>query len=352
MLQFTPKDWRNATTHAGGGDTSTPLSAVAIEDLETRVTDYTDTRVPTPGFAVVQGLVADSEADAAANTAAIQAELVEGAGTVAIPDGGYFVNDTIDVPNFCRLTGVSSGGGSVLKAVSTWTAANPVVTMGDSTAENFPQSVRIEHLELNVNNEANVGVYSNNINENCGLFDVRITNVKTTGVKIEFDGSADVPQHFGFQELNITGTGDGTGYGVDLASASSELNGWFCIGLTVSGNFAAGVRMKAISIPIIQGHFESCAIGVDLGTATQQAGAFGPFLANITGHQCTTIVRIRAGANLGCSIHSVRDVTTTCTNLLVDDVSTVTLTSAALGTNLGAYINGATYINGTLQTGA
>lgn len=41
-MGFTEKDWRNATTHAGGGDESTPISAVALEDLETRVTDYAD----------------------------------------------------------------------------------------------------------------------------------------------------------------------------------------------------------------------------------------------------------------------------------------------------------------------
>ena len=44
-MTFTVKDWSNATTYAGGGDESTPLSAETLEDLEERVTDYADTVV-------------------------------------------------------------------------------------------------------------------------------------------------------------------------------------------------------------------------------------------------------------------------------------------------------------------
>ncbi len=44
-MPFTPKDWRNAAAHDGGGDTSTPISAAALEDLEDRVTDYADSLI-------------------------------------------------------------------------------------------------------------------------------------------------------------------------------------------------------------------------------------------------------------------------------------------------------------------
>ncbi len=45
-MAFTPKDWKDATGHDGGGDTSTPLTAAALEDLETRLAAYADTLVP------------------------------------------------------------------------------------------------------------------------------------------------------------------------------------------------------------------------------------------------------------------------------------------------------------------
>lgn len=44
-MAFNVKDWRDAANYAGGGDTSTPLSAAAIEDLEQRLSDYTDAQV-------------------------------------------------------------------------------------------------------------------------------------------------------------------------------------------------------------------------------------------------------------------------------------------------------------------
>lgn len=56
-MAFTPKDWKDSP------DTSTPLSAAAIEDLETRVTDYTDSA------AIAKALV-DAKGDVIAGTAA------------------------------------------------------------------------------------------------------------------------------------------------------------------------------------------------------------------------------------------------------------------------------------------
>src|SRR6059058_2653242 len=40
-MPFTPKDWRNAP------DSSTPISAEALEDLEARLGEYTDTQIGT-----------------------------------------------------------------------------------------------------------------------------------------------------------------------------------------------------------------------------------------------------------------------------------------------------------------
>ena len=42
-MAFTPKDWRNATASTGGGDVSTPLNAAALEDMETRLSGYSET---------------------------------------------------------------------------------------------------------------------------------------------------------------------------------------------------------------------------------------------------------------------------------------------------------------------
>jgi hypothetical protein len=44
-MPFTPKDWKDAAGHDGGGDTSTPLTAAALEDMEDRLSDYTDSAI-------------------------------------------------------------------------------------------------------------------------------------------------------------------------------------------------------------------------------------------------------------------------------------------------------------------
>jgi hypothetical protein len=51
-MPFTPKDWRDATGHDGGGDTTTPLTAAALEDMETRLSAYSDSLVSTGGWTV------------------------------------------------------------------------------------------------------------------------------------------------------------------------------------------------------------------------------------------------------------------------------------------------------------
>jgi hypothetical protein len=70
-MPFTPKDWRDATGHDGGGDTTTPLTAAALEDLETRLAAYADTLVANttsstyvPGLTNVTNLSASSDAAA------------------------------------------------------------------------------------------------------------------------------------------------------------------------------------------------------------------------------------------------------------------------------------------------
>ncbi len=108
---FTAKDWRNATAHDGGGDTSTPLSAVAIEDLETRVTDFSDLLAGRPAgiFNLKDyGAAGDNLTDdTAAITAAIAAADAVG-GTVYAPPGIYLFAGEIEVTGVVSIRGAGS----------------------------------------------------------------------------------------------------------------------------------------------------------------------------------------------------------------------------------------------------
>jgi hypothetical protein len=92
------KDWRDATSVVGGGDTSTPLNAVALEDMEQRLAAYTDTRVdPVESVHVI---VAAATGVAATDTANIQAAVDQAevaGGVVRFPKGTYVLNATITI---------------------------------------------------------------------------------------------------------------------------------------------------------------------------------------------------------------------------------------------------------------
>jgi hypothetical protein len=127
MASSTPKDWRNATAHDGGGDTSTPLSAVALEDLESRV-------MP-PWFNVTHyGAVGDGATD---DTAEIQEALDAAAaedGTVYVPAGIYRVS-SLSIDSGVRLYGAGMGL-SVIKANNTTVVLqNEHPTTGDDNIE-------------------------------------------------------------------------------------------------------------------------------------------------------------------------------------------------------------------------
>lgn len=142
MPGFTPKDWRNATAHDGGGDTSTPISAVALEDLETRVTNYT-TMLAGAAAGVYSvddyGAIGDGTTnDTSAIQAAITAADAAGGGIVHLSNKVYAFAGTITFPvtTPVSLCGVGGAGwsdntdGSVLKGTN---AASQILFLSPKT---------------------------------------------------------------------------------------------------------------------------------------------------------------------------------------------------------------------------
>lgn len=124
MAGFTPKDWVDGTNHETAGSSTTKISAAALEDLETRVTDYTD--LLTGGvfnvkdYGATGGGVSDDTDEILAAVAACDAA---GGGIVFLPTGIYQFSDVIEIPQGVTLQGSGSCGwegtdGSILRATA------------------------------------------------------------------------------------------------------------------------------------------------------------------------------------------------------------------------------------------
>jgi hypothetical protein len=190
-MPFTEKDWRNATAHDGGGDTSTPLSAVALEDLEARVTDYTDDHAP--AFSVVDyGAVGDDATDnqAAFSSALSAAGAVEG--VVYVPTGTYRLNSDVTVPEGVRLTG--AGHGSIIKT------DDRVVCLSFVEVDHL-QFITITSLARDGNNipTANAKAHLQWYDEPNRLENAQAHHLTGDGLEIEFykvDGFSCYANHF------------------------------------------------------------------------------------------------------------------------------------------------------------
>lgn len=116
-MAYTAKDWQDGTTHEIQGPSTTAISAVALEDMETRVTDYTDLKtavsVMEPPYNATGNGITDDQA-------ALQAALTAGAGaTVVLPSSGTFMSSApLSVPANTRVVSL----GATLKA-TVWSGA-------------------------------------------------------------------------------------------------------------------------------------------------------------------------------------------------------------------------------------
>lgn len=119
----------------------------------------------------------------------------------------------------CSQTGpdvVSDGGGS-------YTA--PVIVLGDVSP--FDDGSRLENISIDCDNiPGSIGVYSNTINENSGLFHYRIANCVSRGLKIEHSAGGS-PQNFWLEDGYIGMSADSTAIskGVEIVGTAGTIIG-------------------------------------------------------------------------------------------------------------------------------
>lgn len=113
-MAFTPKDWRDELNPLGppaDPDTATPFDAAAVEDLETRLSDYTDTAVTEASPALNVKSAFNAAGDGTTDdTTEIQAAITAagvGGGIVYFPPGHYKFS-TLTIPAGVSLAGAGA----------------------------------------------------------------------------------------------------------------------------------------------------------------------------------------------------------------------------------------------------
>ena len=181
-MPFTVKDWKDFP------DTSTPITAIALEDLETRVTNYAATSAPYINVAdYLTGGVPSGTDDTSAFTSALS---VAGAGgTVYAPGHAnpYLLDSLAFTADGQTIVG-DGPGGTVLKAK---TSAARVVTIEGRWLS------KLKAVTIDGRSKASDGVRIRGLNTAAGqssqrnmLEHVRVTQC-ATGVKVDGAGASD-----------------------------------------------------------------------------------------------------------------------------------------------------------------
>lgn len=165
-MGFTPKDWKDYP------DTSTPITQAALEDLETRVTDFAAERtaVSVKEFGATGDGTTD---DTTAVQAAIDAVNTAGGGGVFFPAGTYLVTG---VTLYKNMVVQGEGYNSVIRCDT----GNVVSVVGTSGSGNSKSSVTIRNLAIRGSSvtQANIGLKLKIANL-VTIQDVKISDIET-----------------------------------------------------------------------------------------------------------------------------------------------------------------------------
>ncbi len=205
-MPFTPKDWRNANTVTGGGDTSTPLDAAALEDMETRLSAYTDTRViqeaPLNAAWPEYNLLGDGSDEYTKLSAFLSAL---NAGSAAsrfgyIPRGSYNFGTSLSLPvqsaGGMKLFG-DGPGATVLNYTGT-TASSYAIKLGGGTSVTESRWQVIEGIELVGNTSCEGGIMFDSTRF-CGLKRVFVHAFQSAGgrcVRLRGNATDQPPNYF------------------------------------------------------------------------------------------------------------------------------------------------------------
>lgn len=234
------------------------------------------------------GIVIDTMPETfTANPFAAQIAGRAGPALVWFGQGVWTLRTQIVIPGYSQIRGsghithADNTGGTELAADASFPANTAMIRMGTGVGE-YDSGIRVEDLGINCENVTGcMGIYSNSINENCGVYRVAITLNQGHGILVDMAGGPNSAGDFSINDIEIfpiatstsvhgiylRGLSTYNGSGIKLIS-NITVNG---IGATRAGD---GVRAENISLGTFVGlHSERmtsafhCSVTGNLSTA-------------------------------------------------------------------------------------
>src|SRR5664280_1469807 len=122
------------------------------------------------------GVTSDSNTDDTAAWAAVMAAMPSGGGHILLAAGASLVTAPVVLPNKCSLTGMGRSA-SEIHAKAGFSGVGVVrIGKGPAAGEQFAFGCRVENLAISAGGNAAVGVYTNSIQEQSGIYRCLITD--------------------------------------------------------------------------------------------------------------------------------------------------------------------------------
>jgi len=251
--------------------------------------------------------------------------------TTASFDGGWTVASTPTPTSFTYAQTAANASDT------TGTVFIPLVVLGDT--DPFSHAVRLDDLRVDCGAIANsVGIYSNNLQELSGASRIIIIQCSKYGIWIELSGGGR-PYNYRFEDLEIYPTANVGATGVFIRGQFGAHRGLDNITIGPQSDLAANALAVGFDLSGAPGlysrlHIEGCTNGIVVGdsglSAAYDTDSAGMTFTGITGHDTvTTLLRLKNYTNVhDIVIAGARKLAGT--NLLVDEIASITLTDEAV----------------------
>lgn len=282
--------------------------------------------------------------DAAAITAAFTAAKNAGGGVVVAPGAAtaYAIGSRLVVPNKVQFVGSAGRGTSVIKALGTFPINTELIRLGDVGALNV-FACRAENLSIDCSGiSGSKGVYSNCLNEQCGVFRVLVVNYGANGIHLDNPLVNGNCQNYTVDDVELySGSGTGAGaIGLLISNTTLQpLRNIAKVTINASGFTQLTTAMKVDGV--VPGrfsdiHIENAVTGILVGSTTICSGSTFENIYGATSGNVTTLMTWAAGQQELTAIGLVNN-----TNQLNDQINGVTINSGATAVSFYAIGDGA-----------